>query len=72
MPSELRPVLESAEMQVEQHGAHRVVRLPITLRGETLGVMSFSLPGSRPLSDASLRQRVFLPVAWRSRSKTSG
>lgn len=54
MPAELRPVLESAEMQVEQRGDSRIVRLPITLRGETLGVMSFSLPGSKPLSERQL------------------
>ncbi|MBK9124591.1 MAG: hypothetical protein IPM16_15940 [Chloroflexi bacterium] len=54
MPTDLRPVLESAELQVEQRGASRIVRLPITLRGETLGVMSFSLPGSKPLSERQL------------------
>lgn len=54
MPAELRPALESAELQVEQMGANRVVRLPISLRDETLGVMSFTLPGDKPLTERQL------------------
>lgn len=54
MPADLRPVLESAELQVEQEGAQRVVRLPISLGDETLGVMSFTLPGNKPLTERQL------------------
>lgn len=54
MPADLRPALESAELQVEQEGSHRVVRLPISLGDETLGVMSFTLPGNKPLTERQL------------------
>lgn len=54
MPATLRPGLESAEMQIDQEGEHKIVRLPIVLRNETLGVMSFTLPGDRPLSERQL------------------
>ena len=54
MPADLRPVLESAELQVEQEGSQRVVRLPISLGDETLGVMSFTLPGNKPLTERQL------------------
>ena len=54
MPAELRPALESAELQVVQSGMQRIIRLPISLRDETLGVMSFTLPEDRPLTDRQL------------------
>jgi GAF domain-containing protein/uncharacterized integral membrane protein len=54
MPADLRPALESAELQVEQDGSQRVVRLPISLGDETLGVMSFTVPGNRPLNERQL------------------
>lgn len=54
MPAELRPILESAELQIEQSGSQRIVRLPISLGDETLGVMSFTLPGNKPLNERQL------------------
>lgn len=54
MPASLRPALESAELQVEQDGAQRVIRLPISIGDETLGVMSFTLPDNKPLNERQL------------------
>lgn len=54
LPATLRPALESAELQVEQAGKDRIVRVPIMLRNETLGLMSFTVPNDKPLNERQL------------------
>ncbi len=54
MPEILRAGLESSELQVITDGNQRIIRLPISLRDEQLGVMSFTLPGGKPLTERQI------------------
>ncbi len=54
MPAVLRAGLQSSELQVVVEGDQRIIRLPIMLRDEQLGVMSFSLPADKPLTERQL------------------
>lgn len=54
MSETLRAGLESSGLQVVSQGDQRVVRLPISLRDEQLGVMSFTLPNDKPLTERQL------------------
>jgi GAF domain-containing protein len=54
MPDSLRAALESGELQVITEGEHRIIRLPVTLRDEQLGVMSFTLPSNKALTERQI------------------
>lgn len=54
MSDGLRAALGSSELQVITDGDQRIIRLPITLREEQLGVMSFTLPGDKPLTERQI------------------
>ncbi|MCU0475239.1 MAG: hypothetical protein MUC99_03840 [Anaerolineae bacterium] len=54
LPSALRAALDSSELQVVSDGEQRIIRLPISLRDEQLGVMSFTLPADRPLTERQI------------------
>ncbi len=54
MPDTLRAALESSELQVITDGDQRIIRLPISLRDEQLGVMSFTLPQDKPLTERQI------------------
>lgn len=54
MPDALRATLESSELQVITEGEQRIIRLPISLRDEQLGVMSFTLPSDKPLTERQI------------------
>jgi len=54
MPETLRAGLESSELQVITDGDQRIIRLPISLRDQQLGVMSFTLPQDKPLTERQI------------------
>ncbi len=51
LPDELRAALERGEVVIEANGDDRLVSVPIRLRGETVGAMSFTVPGDQPLTE---------------------
>jgi GAF domain-containing protein len=50
----LRAVLETGAHQVRQSGSEKIVSVPISLRGQLLGAMSFSIPHDRVLTDRQI------------------
>lgn len=54
LPSALRAVLETGAHQVRQEGDVKVISVPINLRGQLLGAMSFSVAKDRVLSDKQI------------------
>jgi GAF domain-containing protein len=54
MPASLRPVLETSKLQVQNNGDERIVRLPISLKNETIGVMSFTVTKDKLLTERQL------------------
>ncbi|MCU0496133.1 MAG: GAF domain-containing protein [Anaerolineae bacterium] len=54
LPASLRPVLETGALQINHEGDLKIVNVPINLRGEILGAMSFTLPKDRVLSERQL------------------
>lgn len=54
MPETLRAARDSSELQVITEGNQRIIRLPISLRDEQLGVMSFTLPEDKPLTERQI------------------
>jgi GAF domain-containing protein len=54
LPPLLQRALESAEMQIEDTPAGQVVNVPLVLRGEVLGALSFITPPGTPITE---RQR---------------
>lgn len=54
LPPSLRAVLETGAHQVRQEGDIKVVSVPINLRGQLLGAMSFSIAKDRVLSEKQI------------------
>lgn len=54
LPEALRSVVEGGAHMVRQEGDTKVVSVPINLRGEILGAMSFTLPKDRVVTDKQL------------------
>lgn len=54
LPATLREVIESGQHHVQPAGDYKIVSIPISLRGETLGAMSFELPKDRPLTEKQI------------------
>lgn len=54
LPETLRPVLQSGGIQISTVGDVKTVNIPINLRGEILGAMSFTLPKDRMLTDRQI------------------
>lgn len=57
LPPDILETLERGEIYVERgvgEGAEQRLRVPITLRGEVLGAMAFTLPGERPVTERQL------------------
>ncbi|MBC8099892.1 MAG: GAF domain-containing protein [Armatimonadetes bacterium] len=54
LPEALRPVLEAGALQMSTHGDIKTINVPITLRGEILGAMSFSVPKDRVLTERQI------------------
>lgn len=54
LPTALRPVLETGALQITTRGNVKIVNVPINLRGEILGAMSFTVPKDRPLTERQL------------------
>lgn len=54
LPNALRAVLETGAHQVRQEGDVKVISVPINLRGQLLGAMSFSVAKDRVLSDKQI------------------
>lgn len=54
LPPALRAVLETGAHQVRQEGDVKVISVPINLRGQLLGAMSFSVAKDRVLSDKQI------------------
>jgi sigma-B regulation protein RsbU (phosphoserine phosphatase) len=54
LPPSLRAVLETGAHQVRQEGDVKVISVPINLRGQLLGAMSFSVAKDRVLSDKQI------------------
>jgi GAF domain-containing protein len=54
LPPSLRAVLETGAHQVRQEGDVKVVSVPINLRGQLLGAMSFSIAKDRVLSEKQI------------------
>ncbi len=44
VPDDIQPALQTGEISVADDGDNQIVRVPITLRGQTLGAMSFQVP----------------------------
>lgn len=54
IPSQLTPAVQSGELSVSVLGEEQVISIPISVRGQLIGAMSFSLPKDRPITE---RQR---------------
>lgn len=54
LPASLRPVLETGALQITHEGDLKVINVPINLRGEILGAMSFTLPKDRNLTERQM------------------
>jgi GAF domain-containing protein len=54
LPHTLRAVLETGALQVTTEGDVKVINVPILLRGEILGAMSFTIPKDRVLSERQI------------------
>ncbi len=54
LPEVLRPVLVDGATQVQTQGDTKVVNIPINLRGEILGAMSFTVSKDKPLTDRQI------------------
>jgi GAF domain-containing protein len=54
LPDTLRAVLETGALQVTTQGDIKIVNVPINLRGEVLGAMSFTLPKERVLTERQI------------------
>jgi len=54
LPDTLRAVLETGALQVTTQGEVKVVNVPISLRGEVLGAMSFTITKDRVLTERQI------------------
>jgi GAF domain-containing protein len=54
VPESLRVALEQGEVYIETNETAQVINLPIILRDEILGVMTFSVPKDQPISTRQL------------------
>ncbi|GAB4529418.1 MAG: hypothetical protein OHK0046_49280 [Anaerolineae bacterium] len=54
LPKALLPALRDAEIHVEEAEGVRLINVPIILRGEVLGAMTFEVPASAPLDERQL------------------
>ncbi len=50
LPLTLHPTLAKGEIVIEQSDAQQLVGIPIALRGQVVGAISFALPSNRPLT----------------------
>ncbi|TVR23611.1 MAG: GAF domain-containing protein [Anaerolineaceae bacterium] len=57
LPDDLAQVMEAGEIDIRDEGDARVVRAPITIRGEMIGAMAFTIPPDRPFGE---RQAEFI------------
>lgn len=54
LPDSIREVLARGDVHVDSGPDEQIVKVPILLRGEVLGAMSFSVPNDRPVTDRQL------------------
>lgn len=58
MPAHLRAALQKREVFVSEAGegddAHQQINVPIVLRGEVLGAMTFAVPADQPVTDRQI------------------
>jgi GAF domain-containing protein len=54
LPDHLRSAFELGEIQIEQAGDEQIINVPINLRGEVLGAMSFTSPVNQPVTEKQI------------------
>lgn len=54
LPAQLRTALESGDVHVSMEGEEKFVNVPIQLRGETIGAMSFAVPQHYTLTERQI------------------
>jgi GAF domain-containing protein len=54
LPVDIREAILRGDIHVAQYGEDQVVNVPILLRDEPLGAMSFTIPSSRPVTDRQI------------------
>ncbi len=54
LPDQIRHAVQRGEIFVEPHADKQIVNVPITLRDQVLGALTFSLPLDRPLAERQI------------------
>ncbi len=51
LPEPIRQTVKRGEIYIEQQGDHQIVNVPITLRDQILGALTFSIPAERAIDE---------------------